>query len=84
MSIINLLRIFWMPSSERFVSYIGLQCLDEKLDNVYTFEGINANGEDWYAYFDPVSRTLTKAINVGPANKYATSMLKKMEGDWNY
>jgi hypothetical protein len=69
MGVLDILRIFWTPSRERYVSYQGLQCLDPVMNNVLAFEGINANGEVWYAYFDARTRALTKAINVGFVNK---------------
>ena len=43
MSIIQLLRTFWIPSAEQYVRYLGVQCLnDDDLKHVFAFEGINA------------------------------------------
>ena len=67
MSIIQLVRTFWIPSAEHYVRYLGVQCLnDDNLKHVFAFEGINAEGETWYAYFANRSRFLVKAINLGP------------------
>lgn len=59
MGIEDLIKLFWRPSIRLYSTYSGEQCLGER--DVIGFEGTNAMGQVWQAYFDKETRLLVEA-----------------------
>lgn len=43
----------WRPSTENYMSYLGLVCLDEDFPNMHAFVGSDGTGNQYTAFFNP-------------------------------